>query len=133
MIYNMDAFHTVKLVSVLEEAYHIVDLFAKNIKYYKLKEEIEQWLKLEKELSKRKKLNQSRRSSIRNIMISLQADKHYKINSIIHLMKELMILWTSFQIKHCPHQSLLIFIRSIKLERRKLATLKYWQINKNER
>lgn len=77
---------------MLDEAYHIVDQFAKNIKYYKLKEEIEQLLKLEKELSKRKKLNQSRRSSIRNIMISSQADKHYKINSIIHLMKELMIL-----------------------------------------
>ena len=99
MIYNMDAFHTVRLATLLDEASHIVDQYAKSIKYYKLKEEIEQLSKQGKRELPSNRWNQGQRNLNSNIMISSQAKKHYKISFIIPLMKEHMILCVSFQIK----------------------------------
>ena len=76
---------------MLVEASHIVGQSAKNIKYYKLKQEIERQLLQGKRLFKRSKWKRRQKSLINSIMILSQVKKHYKVSSTIHLMKELMI------------------------------------------
>ena len=76
---------------MLVEASHIVGQSVKNIKYYKLKQEIERQLLQGKRLFKRSKWKRRQKSLINSIMILSQVKKHYKVSSTIHLMKELMI------------------------------------------